>query len=189
MTSFALHLLRHGEAEAVGRLMGRTDGAPTSAGIAACVTQICDIVAETLISSDLRRCHLAAEAIGQAIGLKPAIDTRWRELDFGDWDGLSVADIDSAALGRFWDDPESNPPPRGERWSALVARVSSAIIRLEPRPTLIVTHGGTMRAALAALCGFNQRQTWAFELPCAALLSLQIWPNDWPSAQITQLRS
>lgn len=188
MTAFALHLLRHGEAEPPGRLMGRTDGSPTAAGIAACVAQTCDIVAEVLISSDLRRCHLAAEAISQALGLQAAIDPRWRELDFGDWDGLAAADIEGAALGRFWDDPESNPPPGGERWSALVARVSEAITELDPRPTLIVTHGGTMRAALAALCGFDQRQAWTIELPCAVLLSLQIWPGDRPSARITRLR-
>ena len=35
MTGFALHLLRHGAPATPGLLMGRTDGAPTEAGIAA----------------------------------------------------------------------------------------------------------------------------------------------------------
>lgn len=187
MTSFALHLLRHGETTTPGRLMGRTDGAPTAAGIAACVEQARDRGAEVLIASDLARGRLAGEAIGKDIALPMAIDSRWRELDFGAWDGLLPAQIDSAALGQFWDDPDACPPPEGEHWSALTARVAAAIQSLRPVPTLIVTHGEAMRAALAVLCGFDQRQIWAFDLPCAGLLSLRVWPNTQPTAQIVGL--
>ena len=187
MTSFALHLLRHGAPETPGLLMGRTDGVPTAAGIAACVAQAADLGIEHLVASDLRRCREAGEAIGAATGLPLTIDRRWRELDFGDWDGLASSEIDREALGRFWADPDAKPPPGGERWSTLVARVSAAIGDLAPVPTLIVTHGGAMRAALHALCGFDQRQLWAFDLPYAALLSLHVWPGERPSAQIAGL--
>jgi alpha-ribazole phosphatase len=44
-----------------------------------------------------------------------------------------------------------------------------------------------MRAALAHLCGFDQRQLWAFELGYAALLSLRVWPGEPRSAQIAGL--
>ena len=79
------------------------------------------------------------------------------------------------------------PPPGGESWSALVARVAAAIDELAPVPTLVVTHGGAMRAALHILCGFDQRQLWAFDLPYAARLSLNVWPGERPSAQIAGL--
>ncbi len=187
MTGFALHLLRHGAPETPGLLMGRTDGAPTPAGIAACATQAADLVIERLIASDLCRSRAAGEAIGQAHGLPLTIDPRWRELDFGDWDGLASSVVDPQALGRFWDDPDASPPPGGERWSALVARVSAAIGDLAPVPTLVVTHGGTMRAALHILCGFDQPQLWAFDLPYAARLSLRVWPGEPTSAQIIGL--
>lgn len=184
MTAFALHLLRHGAPETPGLLMGRTDGAPTPEGIAACLAQALDLDIERLIASDLRRSRAAGEAIGAAVGVPLIIDPRWRELDFGDWDGKAASTIDHDALGRFWDDPDTNPPPGGERWSALVARVSAAIADLPSVPTLIVTHGGTMRAALHSLCGFDQRQLWAFDLSYSALLSLRVWPGEQPSAQI-----
>lgn len=187
MSDFALHLLRHGAPEKTGLMLGRTDSASTPEGIAACLDQVGDLGVETLISSDLIRCSAAAQVIGQALALPVTTDPRWRELDFGDWDGLASADIDHQAIGAFWNDPDANPPPNGERWSALVARVSAAIADLPPRPTLIVTHGGAMRAALAALCGFDQRQLWAFELPYAALLSLRVWDGAPRSAQITGL--
>ena len=187
MSSFPLYLLRHGEPEGAGRLIGRTDARPKPAGIAACVDQARDLAAEVLIASDLSRARLAGEAIALASGVPLAIDPRWRELDFGAWDGLAPGDVDGAALARFWDDPDGHAPPGGERWSALVDRVSAAIGDLAARPTLIVTHAGAMRAALTVLCGLEQRQTWTVDLPYNGLLSLRVWPGAMPTAQIQGL--
>ncbi len=186
MTPRLLHLLRHGEPEMTERLLGRTDCAATAAGIASCVEQANGLEVAAIVSSDLARARACAEAVGVTLGLPVAIDPRWREIDFGAWDGLAAADIHDAALARFWDDPDANPPPGGERWSALVARIDEALAALPSGPTLIVTHGGAMRAALAALCGFGQRQLWAFDLPYAGLLSLRLWPEP-ASAQIVAL--
>lgn len=187
MSSFALHLLRHGEPEGAGRLIGRTDAPPTVAGITACADQARDLGPEVLIASDLSRARLAGEAISLATGVPLSIDPRWRELDFGAWDGLAPGDIDDAALARFWDDPDVHAPPGGECWSALVHRVVAAIGDLAARPTLVVTHAGAMRAALAVLCGFGLRQTWALDVPYNAVLSLRVWPGERPSAQIAGL--
>ncbi len=191
MSSFPLYLLRHGEPEGAGRLIGRTDARPTAAGIAACADQARDLAAEVLpevlIASDLSRARLAGEAIALATGIPLSIDPRWRELDFGTWDGMAPGGVDGAALARFWDDPDTHAPPEGERWSALVDRVSTAIDDLAARPTLIVTHAGAMRAALAVLCGFAMRQTWAVDLPYNGLLSLRVWPGTTPTAQIAGL--
>lgn len=184
MTSFALHFLRHGAPETPGLMMGRTDGQPTPAGIAACAEQARNLEPERLVASDLQRCRRAGEAIAASSGLPLAIDPRWRELDFGEWDGKAASTLDAKTLGRFWDDPDAYPPPGGERWSSLVARVAAALGDLAPRPTLIVTHGGTIRATLHWLCGFEQRQLWAFDLPYGALVSLRVWPGERPSVQI-----
>jgi len=188
MSAFLLHLLRHGAPLLAGRLMGRTDCAPTPEGIADCVRQCEGLEITCLVSTDFLRTREAASAIGSARGLPISIDPRWRELDFGEWDGLPAASVDAGALGRFWDDPDANPPPGGERWSSLAQRVGAAIAELPAEPTLVVTHGGAMRAALSHLCGFGQRESWAFDLPYAALLSLRVWPGDRPSAQIVGLR-
>lgn len=187
MTGFALHLLRHGAPETPGLLMGRTDGAPTQAGIVACVAQAAGLGVEQIVASDLCRSRAAGEAIAETLGLSPTIDPRWRELDFGVWDGRASSDVDPDAFARFWDDPDAHPPPGGERWSALVARVSDALADLAPVPTLVIAHGGSMRAALHILCGFEQGQLWAFDLPYAARLSLTVWPGEPVSAQIVGL--
>lgn len=191
MSGILLHLLRHGAPETPGLLMGRTDGMPTAEGIAACVEQVSDLEIAGIVSSDLKRTALAAQAIGAGLDLPVRIDPRWRELDFGAWDGLAPGAIDPAASSKFWDDPDAYPPPEGERWSSLVSRVSAAIADISQSSTLVVTHGGAMRGALAHLCGFGQREVWAFDLPYGALLTLKVWPNDQyrdrPAAQIIGL--
>jgi len=191
VTSFALHLMRHGEPEGAGRLIGHADAAPTSVGIAACVERARSLALEVLVASDLSRARLAAEAIGGHMAMTPTTDPRWRELDFGAWDGRLPAEVNAAALARFWDDPDAHAPPGGESWSAILSRVSCALSELAARSTLVVTHAGTMRAALAALCGFGLQQAWAFDLPYAGLLSLRVWPGEGAeprTAQIVALR-
>ncbi|MDO6413338.1 histidine phosphatase family protein [Sphingomonas sp. BIUV-7] len=177
--SAPLYLMRHGEPILAGLMLGRTDCDATAAGIAACRDQGRELGPVRLISSDLRRARQCAEAIGV-----PRIDPRWRELDFGAWDGLAAAEIDAETLGRFWDDPDGFPPPGGERWSTLVGRVSEAIDALPEEPALVVTHGGSMRAALHILCGFDMKAIWQFDLPYGVMLGFHRWEGG---AQIAGL--
>lgn len=181
-----LHLLRHGEPVLAGTMLGRTDCPVTERGVADCVARVRGLAVDAVVSSDLRRATACADAVATARGLTATRDAGWRELDFGAWDGLAPATIDAQALARFWEDPDAAPPPGGERWSSLVARVGGAIDALSG-PTLVVTHGGAMRAALAVLCGLGPREGWAIDLPYAALLSLRVWREPIPAAQIVGL--
>lgn len=189
MSARLLHLLRHGAPERPGLLMGRTDVMPTPEGIAACLERTRDLAVDAVVSSDLRRAHAAAQAIADRDELPLTVDPRWRELDFGAWDGQHPASIDPPALARFYDDPDRHPPPQGERWSDLVDRVGAAIGERPAGDILVLTHGGAMRAALARLCGFGPAQLWPFDLPYAALLTLRIWPEPHGGAQIVGLRA
>jgi len=184
VSGFPLHLLRHGAPVGAGRLLGRTDDDVTDDGIAACAARAAGVAHEALVCSDLRRARRSAEAIGV-----PAVDARWRELDFGEWDGLAPREVDPVRMGAFWRDPDAHPPPHGERWSALVDRVGAAIEALTPGPTLVVTHAGTMRAALSYLCGLDHAGSWAIYLPYAAMLSLTVWPEVPRRGQVTGLRA
>lgn len=187
MNGFLLHLLRHGAPETPGLFLGQTDAAPTRGGIAACVERAHDLEFDAIVCSDLTRATAAAAAIGKQRDLRAQVDPRWREIDFGVWDGLAAATIDQQALGRFWHDPDKHAPPEGERWTDLVARIETALAGLDSQSTLVVTHGGAMRAALSALCGFDHRTAWAFDLPYAALLSLRVWPGERLTGQVTGL--
>ena len=182
-----LYLMRHGAPDVTGRMLGRTDDPATQAGIAACLARAEGLAIDRIEASDLIRARACAAAIGEPRGVTVEVDAHWRELDFGAWDGLAPAAIDPAELAAFYDDPDASPPPNGERWSALQDRVAQALAAMPPVSTLIVTHGGAIRAALAELCGFDRRQIWAFDLPYAALVSLRIWPGPTRTVQIVGL--
>ncbi|MFC0206318.1 histidine phosphatase family protein [Novosphingobium soli] len=181
MSGIAVHLLRHGVPVRPGLLLGHADEAPLPAGVAACLAQAEKLAFERVVSSDLARAVIPARDIAASRALPHAVDARWRELDFGAWTGLAPHEADAAAHARFWDDPEAHPPPGGERWSQARARVGAALAQIEA-PTLVVTHGGAMRAALAVLCAMDHRQAWAFDLPYASVLSLRLWPSPEPGS-------
>jgi alpha-ribazole phosphatase len=187
VSAHMLYLMRHGAPERAGRMLGRTDDPVTEAGIAACVARADGIAVERIAASDLIRARACAAAIGGPRGVSVEVDPRWRELDFGVWDGLAPAAIEPAELAAFYDDPDASPPPDGEPWSALQGRVARALTEMPPVSTLVVTHGGAIRAALADLCGFDRRQIWAFDLPYAAMVSLRIWPGPKRTVQIVGL--
>lgn len=187
MSARTLYLMRHGTPVLTGRMLGRTDCEVTPEGIAACRSQAAELAVARIIASDLQRASRCGDAVAADLGRPLAMDPRWRELDFGTWDGLESSAIDADALGRFWSDPDANPPPDGERWSALVARIAAAIDNLPVEPTLVVTHGGAMRAALHVLCGFSQPQLWAFDLPYASVVALRFWDGPSRSGQIMGL--
>ncbi|MGK6323899.1 histidine phosphatase family protein [Sphingomonas sp. DT-51] len=179
--------MRHGAIAANGRLIGHHDEPATAAGIAACVAAAARLRFARVVTSDLARAARCGTAIAAAASVDASIDPRWRELDFGEWDGARTDALNPAALAAFWDDPERAPPPGGERWSALVARIGAALDAVADA-TLVVTHAGAIRAALAGACGFDSRQVWAFDLPYAATVSLRRWPGTGGVTQITALR-
>lgn len=187
MNAFRLHLLRHGEPVGSGRMLGHGDAAPLEPGVRACIAKSAELDFEIVVSSDLLRAHVSAERIAARRGLELRTDGDWRELDFGSWDGMYAHELDAAPLAAFWADPDSSPPPGGERWSQLCARVARALDRID-RSALVVAHAGSIRAALCHLCGFDYRQCWAIDLPYGALLSIEVHAGEAGGARIMALQ-
>ncbi len=186
MTGVLVHLMRHGAPAVPGLLLGHRDDAALPSGTALCVDRAADLEFGQIVSSDLIRALEPAGRIAAARGIRHEVDPRWRELDFGAWTGLASAAIAPDAYARFWEDPENEAPPEGERWSQLRRRVDQALSELDG-PRLVLTHAGAMRAALSVLFHMEHRQVWAFDLPYGSVLSLKIWPGE--AAQIVGLRT
>jgi hypothetical protein len=105
-------------ATAARPVTGRTDVAARDPGCARLLAPARTLDVAGIVSSDLRRARASAEALAQARALPLAVDPRWRELDFGDWDGRAPDAVPQADLARFWDDPDASP-----RREALVGAV------------------------------------------------------------------
>ena len=108
------------------------------------------------VASDLRRAHDTALAIlGTRIPV--ALDPRWREFAFGEWEGLTWDEIverwphlreQSSSAARAY------RPEGGESFEQVAARVRAALEDVtngSHRNALIVTHAGALHAALEVL--------------------------------------
>ena len=108
-------------------------------------------VCERLISSPLKRCRHLADAISTVFGVAVEIDERVREMDFGKWEGQHWTDIAEAEVALWADDFLHARPHGGESVAMLRARTLAALsdYRDGDRQTVIVTHSGVIKAALA----------------------------------------
>ena len=105
----------------------------------------------TAIASDLRRAAQTAEVLGY---MDATLDPRLRELSLGEWEGRTMADLQSTEPAAYaaWRSG-TLVPPGGEAPDAMFERVRAAIedALAAPSPVLVVSHGGIVRAALDLL--------------------------------------
>lgn len=185
-TERVVHFLRHGPPVRTGLLLGHTDEPALLDACPRIRARVLPLSIAQIVAADLRRASAQASILAHDLGVPLTLDPAWRELNFGTWDGLAPEAVDQSTLARFWNDPQANPPPLGERWSDLCERVAQALARLQT-DSLVVSHAGAIRAAVSLLTGLDHRGGWAFDLPYGALLTLRIWPGEPPSGQITGL--
>ena len=104
-----------------------------------------------IISSPLTRCHRLARVIAKHRQLEVTTEPRLIEMDFGAWEGLAWNDIPRGELDAWADDFIGARPHGGETVGELKARVDAVIREISSTagPTLLVTHAGVIRAALA----------------------------------------
>lgn len=188
--SLELDLLRHGETAAVG-FRGRTDDALTELGW----RQMRAAVAgagpwDLILSSPRQRCATFARELATECRLPWQIDSRFAELDFGDWEGKTHDELlssDEAALRAFWRDPWSNPPTRGEPLPDFAGRVLAALGDLTReragQKALVVGHGGVLRMVLALARGLPLERLAEFAVPHGAMFEFRVEAREarWPS--------
>ena len=186
-----LVLVRHGET--VGnssiRYYGRTDLALSAAGRAqmrATAQALGNHFGITefgrIFSSPLSRAREGARIIGGHAAAIREIE-EFREVDFGDFEGLTAAEIEARFPAEFarWNRDRLAPDydyPHGESRAAFTARVERGVERMlrllgpEPasaRPALVVAHRGVIRAIVRRLAGAE---------PAIELGSIQMLKRD-----------
>jgi broad specificity phosphatase PhoE len=156
-------LVRHGEStwNREGRWQGHGDPPLSDEGRAQALTVARSLAAmpfDALYSSDLARARETAEIMGKELGLPVQLDARLREVDVGEWSGLTRAEVEERYPdglrrrregGTGWVD--------GETYDAMGARVVEALHAIagahRDGRVLVVTHGGPMCSAWLASGG------------------------------------
>lgn len=176
--SVRLILVRHGESVLgrARRYAGRRDTPLTARGrrqIRGLRPRFERLRPDLVFSSDLHRCRESAALL--APGRKVETTDRLRELDFGDWDGLTAETCRRRDPERFdgWmRDPGSVRPPGGESLDHLLKRVRefvATLVRRHPGRTLaLVTHAGPIRALVAR----EPSEFWSVGVPPGAFLEI-----------------
>lgn len=171
-----IDLLRHASTGRPGHLDGVTDVALLAGAAEELARHYQGRGWSQVLSSPRVRALDTAHALATA---PVHVDARWRELDFGDWDGRPAREVPVDALERFHADPLAHPLPGAEPWGAFARRIGDALRDLladasATRPPLVVTHAGAMRMALQCTCGWSLAQTWALRLGYGTRLRLRV---------------
>lgn len=123
-----------------------------------------------LLSSPAARAIETCARLAVQLGIDPAVDERWRERDFGAWEGRPWAELWPETPAEVREDLDAYAawtPPDGETPTAVAARVAAATDHaLEGSGTTVVaTHAGPIRAALAHALGVDDAVTLRFDVP------------------------
>lgn len=160
-----LYLVRHGETDwnAEGRLQGGREiplndhGRKQAWAVGGKLRDLAvDADALPFISSPMGRAQASMELIRRSMGLEPQryrIDTRLREITFGQWEALTWREVrarDAEGAAARERDKWHFVPPGGESYEMLEARVAPVFAEMAST-SVVVSHGGVMRAALVAL--------------------------------------
>jgi broad specificity phosphatase PhoE len=164
-----IYYIRHGETawNAEGRFQGSQDiplndlgrsQAVASGGILAGLLARDGHEASSMpfVASPLSRARLTMELMRTTLKLPPddyAIDDRLREIGYGQWEGLTLPEMelhDAATFASRNVDKWGIAAPSGESYAGVTVRMRQWFNSLRA-DTVAVAHGGTMRALMVAL--------------------------------------
>ena len=158
-------LVRHAATDWTGlRYCGRSDPPLSELGEAAAARLATELGRSLpydirIVSSPLLRARQTATAIASAVPASAIeVDQRWAETDFGSAEGLTYDELIRIApdiARRLAGGDDAVDWPGGETAAALAARVGAAWrdVTGHGRPTLVVSHGGPLRLAIALATG------------------------------------
>ncbi len=164
-----LVLIRHGRTAAnrAGLLQGWMDVPLDEFGLrqADAVSRrvASDVPPDLIVCSTLSRARATAAPLARIMGIEPIYDPDLQEMNFGDYEGRSWAEIERtdphlvARLGNFSD--ESVAWPNGESRAEFHGRVWTAMERIvhtrHGQRVAVVSHGGVIGAFMAMLRGLT----------------------------------
>ena len=164
-----VYLIRHSRPDVDPQVChGRLDLPPAADFAAGADRLVATIAARTpIVTASAQRCRRFADHLAAALGSAVTIDDRLREMDFGRWEGRRWHDIPRAETNAWSRDFWNQPPPDGESYAAMHARVAAAwetLLQREDVTLAVVGPIGPLRALL----------TIALELPPETFMRLHI---------------
>lgn len=165
--SLKIYFLRHGETTAsrTGGYCGALDMDLTDVGTQmaqAFAAAYRDLPWAAVYASPRRRTVATAQPLCDAIGMAMQLREGLREIEYGQWEGLSVEQVRQQYeedYVRWLTEPAWNPPTGGETAVQVASRASLVIAEIEQQHpdgnVLVVSHKATIRILLCSLLGID----------------------------------
>lgn len=167
-----LIFIRHGQTEwnVLGRYQGQTDVALSPLGVEQAQKLAANFPVdkiEAVYASDLKRAMTTAKCVADRFRLPVTPCKSLRELNFGDWEGLTYDEIVAKwpeALSNFFQHPDILKIPNGESFPELRARALACVEKIvakHPEETVaVVAHGAILRTILTAALHMDLKYVW-----------------------------
>ena len=181
-----IDLIRHGEPVGGNRYRGRTDDPLSELGWQQMRSAVGDYQQwDRIICSPLKRCSEFAHELAERLECPIHVEERIQELSFGQWEGMTAAQIDErwpGSVKRFWQAPWQNPPIGGEAQQEFQERIAAAwqsmLQQYEGERLLVVCHGGVIRELLRQVLHFPQEQLFRWQVPYACVSRLCVYHDE-----------
>ena len=181
-----LILVRHGQTEwnAGGRYQGQSNVALSDTGRKQArflaerfpVRQL-----DAIYTSDLDRAKETAECVGKRLGLTVCQEIAFRELSFGDWEGLTYQEISSRwpeEAEKLFTAPDELVIPHGETFQDLQKRALDKIYSLYEKhidqTVAVFAHGAINKTILAGLMHIPLHYLWSLRQDNTAVNILRL---------------
>lgn len=190
-----IDLLCHAATGRDGYLDGRKAVEPLPGALDALCRSHCGIGWGAVVAAPGVASQASAQALCDGPGLPLTTDADWREVDFGDWDGMPIDVLDPLELAAFFDSPHEGVPPGGESWAQRDARLEAALARLmtlageTAQPVVLVAQPGPIRWLLWRLTGVPFEALWGLRVTEGSRLRLDVRiGSQGPWAELVELR-
>jgi alpha-ribazole phosphatase len=180
-----LVFVRHGQTEAnrTGVLLGRMDPPLNDAGreqAAAVAARVALLEPVRVATSPLVRTVETAEIVAAACGLAVEVDDRLIEVDYGEYDGLPLADLPPDLVWKWRNDADF-APPGGESLASVGKRMgeftSEVLDSLAHGPVVAVSHVSPIKAGVLWALGLPDLYAWRLRLDNASITRLAPGPD------------
>jgi broad specificity phosphatase PhoE len=199
--SLRLFVLRHGETDysREHRFAGARDVPLTVEGRRQCeaaAQALAGSVVSAVYASPQERARASAEIVAKPHGLTIAVDPRFSEMAFGDWETLTRAEV-AARDPEQWElwrtAPDRFVARGGEALTAVATRVAEGIGDLKAAhagsSVILVTHAIVVRLIVLAALGLGPARLWAVDASPAGLSELEYRDDDWVTVHRVNTRA
>jgi broad specificity phosphatase PhoE len=162
--------IRHAETDMAGTFCGHSNPRLNARGRAQLAELMTTLNTEDIgeiYASDLLRAQETAQGIARCFAVECHLRPALREINFGQWDGLTWEQIeqsDRAYAHRWVAEYPNLSAPGGEGFGDFERRVleeiEALVIKTKGRGIAVVTHAGVLRTVLCRLLNCSEEEAW-----------------------------